>query len=213
MLAHILTCLSHKGIRKVELLCVDEFPNFPGINHSTDSGNYSRNNSHPSILADVPSQTSNLGLQPSWTGHSQLRIPPCSPNCQKRPSHLCNGSRSGNAMATGTTRPDNRFGAAQSLAFAAIRAGCETPGRFCVSGCRSIRRRNSGEIQHCGPKSMDSLTVCLRSFRLKDLRTGCLNGRARCRSRNSRSKLYPDSPFQATADSRARAGLSLRFMC
>ena len=26
MLAHILTCLDHKGIRKVELLCVDSFP-------------------------------------------------------------------------------------------------------------------------------------------------------------------------------------------
>ena len=32
MLAHILTCLSHKGIRKVELLCVDAFPGIEPFN-------------------------------------------------------------------------------------------------------------------------------------------------------------------------------------
>lgn len=32
MLAHILTCLSHKGIRKVELLCIDTFPGIEPFN-------------------------------------------------------------------------------------------------------------------------------------------------------------------------------------
>jgi hypothetical protein len=129
MLAHILTCLSHKGIlRNVELLCIDAFPGidpYNGLGQLQSEQLASRYHDRRPVteaqfefaaVVDRAFATQDAALLTElseMTGPPLPWIPAAATRwLQERPD-----------MTTG-------LGRLESLALAAIRAGCETPGKI-----------------------------------------------------------------------------------
>jgi hypothetical protein len=131
MLTHILTCLLHKGICEVELLCVDEFPGiepFNGLGQLQpeqlaslycNRQQVSDEQFRFAAIVDRALATQNAVL---LTELSEMSEPPLPwvPAAAARWLH---------------EQPDQTtgLGRLESLALAAIRAGCETPGKIFAS--------------------------------------------------------------------------------
>jgi hypothetical protein len=131
MLAHIFTCLHHKGILKVELLCVDAFPGiepFHGIGQLLPEQLASLyDNRLPvteeqfsfAVLVDKAFATQNSAM---FTELSEMTEAPLSwiPAAVTRWIQEQPDSTSG-------------LGRLERLALAAVRGGCETPGKIFAS--------------------------------------------------------------------------------
>jgi len=131
MLAHILTCMLHEAIRQVELLCVDAFPGidpFHGLGQLQPEQLASLyDNRRPvtddqfrfAVLADkaFATQDSTLLTDLSQRTHAPLPWIPAAVTrwLQEQPD------------------PATGLGRLEYLALAAVRAGCETPGRIFAS--------------------------------------------------------------------------------
>jgi Domain of unknown function (DUF1835) len=131
MLAHILTCLYHKGTRKVELLCVDAFPGiepFHGLGQLQPEQLASLyDNRRPvtgeqfrfAAVVDKAFAIQDAALLTELSEMTEAPLPwvPAAVTrwLQERPD-----------LTTG-------LGRIESLALAAIRAGCETPGKISAS--------------------------------------------------------------------------------
>ena len=131
MLAHILTCLSHKGMRKVELLCVDAFPGiepFHGLGQLQPEQLASLYHNRCLVTDDqfrfaavvdkaFATQDADLLTELSETTEPSLPWVPAAVTrwLQEQPDRT-----------TG-------LGRLESLALTAIRAGCETPGKIFAS--------------------------------------------------------------------------------
>jgi hypothetical protein len=128
MLAHILTCLAIKEIRKVELLCVDAFPGiepFHGLGQLQPEQLASLYESRRPVtdeqfrfakIVDEAFATQNVAL---LTDLSEAADPPL----PWIPAAAARWLQEQPDQATG-------LGRLESLALAAIRAGCETPGQI-----------------------------------------------------------------------------------
>jgi Domain of unknown function (DUF1835) len=128
MLAHILTCLSHKDIRKVELLCVDAFPGiepFNGLGQLRPEQLASRYHDRRPVtdaqfkfaaIVDKAFATQDAAL---LTELSEMTGPPL----PWIPAAVTRWLQERPELTTG-------LGRLESLALAAIRAGCETPGQI-----------------------------------------------------------------------------------
>ena len=128
MLAHILTCLSLKGILKAELLCVDAFPGiqpFHGLGQLQPQQLASLYPNRRSVtdaqfrfaaVADEAFATQDLAL---LTELSEMTGPPL----PWVPAAATRWLQEQPDPATG-------LGRLESLALAAIRAGCQTPGKI-----------------------------------------------------------------------------------
>jgi hypothetical protein len=128
MLVHILTCLSQKGIRKVELLCVDAFPGikpFHGLGQLQPEQLASLyTNRRPvtdeqfrfAAVVDTAFATQDAALLTELSESTAPPLPwvPAAVNrwLQEKPD-----------LTTG-------LGRLESLAIAAVRAGCETPNKI-----------------------------------------------------------------------------------
>ena len=128
MLSHILTCLSHKGIRKVDLLCVDAFPGiepFNGLGQLqpeqlaslyADRLPVTDEQFRFAAIVDRAFATQNTALLTELAEKTEPPLPwvPAAVMrwLQEQPDRI-----------TG-------LGRLESLALAAIRAGCETPGKI-----------------------------------------------------------------------------------
>jgi hypothetical protein len=131
MLAHILTCLFHKGIRKVELLCVDAFPGiepFHGLGQLQPEQLASLYTSRRAVtdeqfrfaaIVDKAFATQDIAL---FTELSEATEPPL----PWVPAAVTRWLKEQPDQTTG-------LGRLESLALAAIRSGCETPGKIFVS--------------------------------------------------------------------------------
>jgi hypothetical protein len=131
MLAHILTCLSHKGIRKVELLCVDAFPGiepFNGLGQlQPEQLAFLYANRHPvtdaqfsfAAVVDKAFATQDAAL---LTELSEMTEPPL----PWVPAAVTRWLQEQPDLTTG-------LGRLESLTMAAIRAGCDTPGKIFAS--------------------------------------------------------------------------------
>jgi Domain of unknown function (DUF1835) len=131
MLAHILTCLSHKGIRKVKLLCVDAFPGiepFNGLGQLQPEQLASLYDSRRPVtneqfkfaaVVDKAFATQDAAL---LTELSETIEPPL----PWVPAAVTRWLQELPDLTTG-------LGRLESLALAAIRAGCETPGKIFAS--------------------------------------------------------------------------------
>lgn len=131
MLAHILMCLDHKGIRNVELLCVDSFPGidpFHGLGQLQPEQLASLYASRRPVtdaqfrfaaVVDRAFATQNAALLNELSEATEAPLPwvPAAVRrwLQEQPD-----------PATGLGRLEN-------LALAAIQAGCETPGNILAS--------------------------------------------------------------------------------
>lgn len=131
MLAHILTCLDGKGIRKVELICVDAFPGiepFHGLGQlqpkqlaSLYDNRWPVTDAHFRFAATVDKafaiQDATLFTQLSGMTEAPLPWVPAAVTRwrQEQPD------------------PHTGLGRLEDLALAAIRAGCETPGEILAS--------------------------------------------------------------------------------
>ena len=131
MLAHILICLHHKGISKVELLCVDVFPGiepFHGLGQLQPEQLASLyDNRLPvteeqfefAVVVDKAFATQNTALLTELSGTSDAPLPwvPAAVTrwLQEQPD------------------PETGLGRLEVLALAAIRAGCEMPGDIFAS--------------------------------------------------------------------------------
>ena len=125
MLAHILACLDLKGIRKVELLCVDAFPGvepFHGLGQLTPEqlaslyGNRSPVTNEQFEFAAVVDRAFATQDPALFTGLSEMTEAPLPwvPAAVKR-------------WQQEFPNPDTGLGRLEELALAAIRSGCETP--------------------------------------------------------------------------------------
>ena len=131
MLAHILTCLSHKGIRKAELLCVDAFPGiepFNGLGQLQPKQLASLYaNRHPvtdaqfrfAAVVDKAFATQDAAL---LTELSEMTEPPL----PWVPAAVTRWLQEQPDLTTG-------LGRLECLALAAIHAGCDTPGKIFAS--------------------------------------------------------------------------------
>ena len=131
MLAHILTCLSHKGIREVELLCVDAFPGikpFHGLGQLHPEQLASLYTSRRPVtneqfrfaaVVDRAFATQDAALLAEL---SEMADPPL----PWVPAAVRRWLQEQPDLTTG-------LGRLESLALAAIRAGCETPARIFAS--------------------------------------------------------------------------------
>jgi hypothetical protein len=131
MLAHILTCLSHKGIRQAELLCIDEFPGiepFHGLGQlqpeqlaALYTSRYPVTNAQFRFAAivDKAFATHDAAL---LTEVSETTKPPL----PWVPAAVMRWLQELPDATTG-------LGRLESLALAAIRSGCETPDKIFAS--------------------------------------------------------------------------------
>jgi hypothetical protein len=131
MLAHILTCLSNKQIRKAELLCVDAFPGiepFHGLGQLQPEQLASLYNSRRPVtdeqfrfaeIVDKAFATQNIALL------TDLSVTP-EPPLPWIPAAVKRWLQEQPDLTTG-------LGRLESLAFAAIRAGCKTPDKIFAS--------------------------------------------------------------------------------
>ena len=131
MLAHILTCLHHKGLRKVELLCVDAFPGiepFHGLGQMRPEQLASLYGTQfPvteeqfsfAILVDkaFANQNPALLMELSAMTSAPLRWVPAA--VKRRLQELPD--------------PVSELGRLERLVLAAVREGCETPGKIFAS--------------------------------------------------------------------------------
>ena len=131
MLAHILTCLALKEIRRVELLCVDAFPGiepFHGLGQLQPEQFASLYTGRRSVadaqfrfaaVVDGAFATQNAGL---FTELSEMTQPPLPwvPAAVRR-------------WLQELPDPVTGLGRLESLALAAVRAGCEMPGKIFAS--------------------------------------------------------------------------------
>lgn len=131
MLAHILTCLSHKGILKIELLCVDAFPGiepFHGLGQLQPEQLGSLYQSRRPVSegqfrfaaavdkAFAIRDTALLTELSEMTGPPLPWVPAAAARwLQEQPD------------------PASGLGRLEGLALAAIRSGCETPGKIFTS--------------------------------------------------------------------------------
>lgn len=131
MLAHILTCLLHHGARRVELLCVDEFP---GIEPFHDLGQM-----QPDQLASVYGNR-----QPVTDSQFRFAVQVDEAFANQDSGVLTELSHTINAslpwIPAALTRwlqerpdPVTGLGLLEDLALRAIRAGCETPSKIFTS--------------------------------------------------------------------------------
>ena len=128
MLAHILTCLLHKGIRKAELLCIDAFPGiepFHGIGQLRpdqlaslydDRRPVTDSQFQFAVLVDKAFATQDSALLTELSQTAAAPLPWI-------PAAVARWLQEQPDPATG-------LGRLESLALAAIRAGCATPGRI-----------------------------------------------------------------------------------
>jgi hypothetical protein len=131
MLAHIVTCLSQKGIRKVELLCVDAFPGiepFNGLGQLqpeqlaslyADRRPVTDEQFWFAAVVDKAFATQDAALLTELSGMTDPPLPWV-------PAAVTRWLQEQPDPATG-------LGRLESLALAAIRAGCETPGKIFAS--------------------------------------------------------------------------------
>lgn len=128
MLAHILTCLHHKGILKVDLLCVDAFPGiepFHGLGQLLPEQLASLyDNRLPvteeqfsfAVLVDRAFATQNSAMLTELSAMTKAPLPriPAAVTrwIQEQPD------------------PTSGLGRLERLALAAVRGGCETPGKI-----------------------------------------------------------------------------------
>lgn len=131
MLAHILTCLSHKGILKIELLCVDAFPGiepFHGLGQLQPEQFRPLYNSRRPVsdgqfrFAAVVDKAFAIQDTALLTELSEMTDPPL----PWVPAAAARWLQEQPDPATG-------LGRLESLALAAIRDGCETPGKISTS--------------------------------------------------------------------------------
>ncbi len=131
MLAHVLACLLHQGVRKVELLCVDAFPGivpFHGLGQLR------------------PDQLASLYGDRHPVTDSQFRFAALVDKAfaTQDPTLLSELAQSADAplpaVPAAVTRwlqeqpdPETGLGRLEHLALEAIRAGCETPGEIFAS--------------------------------------------------------------------------------
>jgi hypothetical protein len=131
MLAHVLTCLSHKGIKPVELLCVDAFP---GIEPFHGLGQLK-----PEELASLYPER-----RPVTDGQFRFAAVVDKAFALQDPALLTELSKAAGPplswVPAAAARwlqeqpdPATVLGRLESLALAAIRSGCETPGRIFAS--------------------------------------------------------------------------------
>lgn len=131
MLAHILACLSHKGIQEVKLLCIDKFPGiepFHGIGQLQPEQLASLYHCRRTVteeqfsfaaVVDKAFATQDAAL---LTELSEMTEPPL-------PWIPAAATRWLQEQPDSTTG----LGRLESLALSAIRAGCETPGKIFAS--------------------------------------------------------------------------------
>jgi hypothetical protein len=131
MLAHILTCLSQKGIRKIELLCVDAFPGikpFHGLGQLKPEQLASLYASRRpvtdeqfrfAVVVDKAFATQDAALLTELSTTSDAPLPWV-------PAAVIRWLQEKPDMTTG-------LGRLESLALAAIRADCETPSKIFAS--------------------------------------------------------------------------------
>ena len=131
MLAHILTCLSHKGILKIELLCIDAFPGiepFHGLGQLQPEqlGSLYPNRRPVSEgqfrFAAVVDKAFAIQETALLTGLSEMTGPPL----PWVPAAAARWLQELPDPATG-------LGRLESLALAAVRSGCETPANIFTS--------------------------------------------------------------------------------
>ncbi len=135
MLVHILTCLLHKGIRYVELLCVDAFPGIEPFN---------------GVGQLQPSQLASLFDQRRRVTETQFRFAVAVDDAfaTQNPILLAELARRTGAplpwVPAAVARwlqeqPDAKtgLGRLEQLALAAIRGGCETPGEIFAAVARA----------------------------------------------------------------------------
>ena len=131
MLAHILTCLFHKGILKIELLCVDAFPGiepFHGLGQLQPEQLGSLYNSRRPVRDEqfrfgaVVDKAFAIQDAALLTELSEMTGPPLPwvPAAARR-------------WLQEQPDPATGLGRLGSLALAAIRSGCETPGKIFTS--------------------------------------------------------------------------------
>lgn len=131
MLAHILTCLLHQGARKVELICVDAFP---GIDPFHGLGQM-----QPGQLASVyPKRRPVTEAQFSFAVRVDEAFATQNFDMLTALAKQANAPLPWIPAAVARwlqERPDpvNGLGRLEELALAAIRAGCETPGKIYTS--------------------------------------------------------------------------------
>ena len=131
MLAHILTCLAHKGIRKAELLCVDAFPGikpFNGLGQLQPEQLASLYSSRRPVtdaqfrfaaVVDKAFATQDAALLTELAEKTEAPLPWV-------PAAVTRWLQEQPDLTTG-------LGRLESLALAAIRAGCQTPGKIFAS--------------------------------------------------------------------------------
>ena len=131
MLAHILTCMLHKGLRQAELLCVDSFPGidpFHGLGQLQPEQLASLyGNRRPvtdeqfgfAVLVDEAFATQDSGLLADLSRRTHAPLP-------WAPAAVTRWLQEKPDAATGLGRLEN-------LALTAVRAGCETPGEIFAS--------------------------------------------------------------------------------
>lgn len=128
MLSHILTCLSYKGIRKVDLLCVDAFPGiepFNGLGQLqpeqlaslyADRRPVTDEQFRFAAVVDRVFATQNAALLTELSEKTEPPLPWV-------PAAVTRWLQEHPDQTTG-------LGRLESLALEAIRAGCETPGKI-----------------------------------------------------------------------------------
>lgn len=131
MLAHVLTCLHHKGIRDVELLCVEAFPGiepFHGLGQLSP-GQLSSLYGNRRLVTDAQFSFAGVVDRAFATQDAALLAELSETDAAPLPWVPAAVTR----WRQEQPDPDTGLGRLESLALAAVRAGCATPGQIFAS--------------------------------------------------------------------------------